>query len=321
MPFSTTGLLPRAFLKIAPEATNFAKRGFHSGIPSTREQLERSAATFVLGYNTALASKTNVMLATQLEEIDHALRGFAYEGAAMGLALLDFFSPWNKRFLPFTHEEGNAHIYMLYVGWGWTMGRLPRKQMKTTKRTPYDPLLSWLAYDGYGFHEGFFSWKKTILQHHHPSALPQGYAHRAFDQGLGRSLWFVGCGDISLIASYINAFPPARQPDLWSGVGLACTYAGGVTAEKIQMLCEVSAPFHSHLAQGAAFALKARQRAGNLTEYTTLASNMICKLSTHDIVQLVDSSLHNLPLDEHKPTFELWRRRIQASLKVTLIST
>ncbi len=315
MHFSTKGLLER-FLKIPPEATDFTKCGFHAGTSSMQEQLERSASTFVLGYHTALASDSNEMLAAQLEQIDHELRGFSYEGAGMGLALLDFFFPWKKRFLPFTQMEGNAHIYMLYVGWGWTMGRLPRKYIKPTRRTPYDPLLSWLAYDGYGFHEGYFSWKRTLLQQHQPFTLPHGYARRAFDQGLGRSLWFVGGGDISYIASCIRAFLPVRQSDLWSGIGLACAYAGGVTAEKIQQLCEISAPFRSHLAQGAAFAVKARQRAGNLGAHTRLASTIICGLAAEEVVHLVDSSLNDLPLDRLEPTFELWRQRIQTSLNI-----
>src|SRR6266571_4552884 len=101
MPFVEKGFLKR-LLEISPEATNFAVHGFHSGDPSTREQLELSASTFVRGYHTALASSSNAALASQLEQIDQGLKGFAYEGAAMALAMLDFFTPWQKRFLTFT---------------------------------------------------------------------------------------------------------------------------------------------------------------------------------------------------------------------------
>src|SRR5215472_1243414 len=126
MPFLEKGFL-RRFLAISPEATDFVRCGFHLGASSTREQLEHSASMFVLGYHTALVSSTNSTLMRHLEQIDLEFRGFAYEGAAMGLALLDFFFPGQKRFLAFTQAEGSNHIYMLYVGWGWTMGRLPRK--------------------------------------------------------------------------------------------------------------------------------------------------------------------------------------------------
>ncbi len=308
-------------LKISPKATDFAVRGFHRGAYSTQKLLERCASTFVLGYHTALASSTNTMLAGQLESIDQDFRGFAYEGSGMALAFLDFFFPWKKRFLPFTQEEGSQYIYLLYVGWGWTMGRLPRKQIKSTPRTQYDPLLGWLAYDGFGFHEGFFSWKQTLLRQRRPSALPKGYASHAFDQGLGRSLWFVACGDIPYIVNLIHSFPPSRQPDLWSGVGLACTYAGGATTESLQQLRETAASFYPHLAQGVAFAVEARQRAGNLSTHTQLACETICKRSSDHVVSVVASSLRDLPSSGDEPAFEIWRQRIQASLCIPLSST
>lgn len=319
MPFVGTGLLNR-FLAIPPEATRFSARGFHPGDPSTQEQLEASAATFVHGYHLALASTSNAALASQLELIDLDLRGFAYEGAAMALALLDFCFPWQQRFLAFTQEEGNRHIYMLYVGWGWTMGRVPRKQIKASSRTPYDPLLRWLAYDGYGFHEGFFSWKERLLQQRWPAFLPRGYARRAFDQGLGRGLWFVSCGDISYLHDCIHAFPLSRQPDLWSGIGLACTYAGGVSAETLRHLYSASTPFSAHLAQGAAFAAKARQRAGNLGVHTRLACDIFCGQPFEEIISIVDSSLEGLPHDTEEPAFEIWRQRIQNALSLPVTS-
>jgi hypothetical protein len=306
----------KAFLEIAPDATDFATHGFQPGAPSTRELLERSASTFVFGYHTALASATNATLANELEQVDVAFKGFAYEGAGMALALLDFFFPWRKRFLPFTLAEGNAHIYMLYVGWGWTMGRLPRKCITITQRTPYDPLLRWLAYDGYGFHEGFFSWRQRLQQQRRPYGLPGGYAHRAFDQGLGRSLWFVGCGDPSYITHCIRAFPRSRQPDLWSGIGLASAYAGGVSVAELQTLRQNAGPFYPHLAQGCAFAIKARCRARNPIEHTQLASSVLCGLPIDDVVSLVDASISDLPLNSIEPAFELWRQRIQVSLHI-----
>jgi len=319
MAFSLRSL--RAYLKIAPEATSFVTRGFQIGNSATQKLLEHSASTFVLGYHTALDSDNNATLATHLEQIDLPFRGFAYEGAGMALALLDFFSPWNKRFLPFSLEEGNNHIYMLYVGWGWSMGRLPRKQIKITGRNAYDPLLRWLAYDGYGFHEGFFSWKKRLVEQRRPLTLPKGYAQRAFDQGLGRSLWFVSCGDVSAVASRINAFPQTRQPDLWSGIGLACTYAGGVTDEDLQKIQDLSTPFQAHLTQGSGFAIKARMRAGNLGEHTQRASYVICRASPDEVARRIDLATEDLPPDGLEPSFEVWRQRIQAALQTSVPAT
>jgi hypothetical protein len=275
---------------------------------------------FVLGYHTALYSDDNASLAARLEEIDRPFRGFAYEGAGMALGILDFFSPWKQRFLSFSLAEGNDHIYMLYIGLGWTMGRLPRKQIRATRRNGYDPLLLWLAYDGYGFHEGFFSWKQRLMQQSRPLTLPRGYEQRAFDQGLGRSLWFAFCGNSSVIAERINTFPESRQGDLWGGVGLACTYAGGVSGEELQKILDLSASFRPQVVQGAAFAIKARTRAGNPVEHTRLASQILCGVSPDEVNKIVDDATENLPPDGLEPSFEVWRQRIQTALSVKVTS-
>ncbi|GCE07693.1 DUF1702 family protein [Dictyobacter aurantiacus] len=313
MSFTSGGLLS-TLLRIGPAETDFDRHGFHSGTAATREQLEQCALSFVHGYNTTLSSETNAILINRLNQVEQQYRGFAYEGAGMALAILDFIFPWQKRFMPLTLNEGNDYIYLLYVGWGWSMGRLPRKRIRPEKRAPYDPLLSWLSYDGYGFHEGFFSWKKSYLQQRYPISLPRGYARQAFDQGLGRGLWFVGCGDIFYISDIISAFPPLRQAELWSGIGLAATYAGGVSSETLQQLRQATTKYYPYMAQGAAFAIKARQRAHNIIPHTHLASDILCGLPVDDVIQIVDISLENLPLHQTEPAFELWRHRIRDSL-------
>jgi enediyne biosynthesis protein E3 len=313
MVFSIRGSL-RTFLEISPEETSFSRHNFHCGEPSVQQHLERCALSFVSGYNIALACSSNDALVAELEQVEQQFKGFAYEGAGMALAILDFMLPGHTRFLPLTLSAGNDYIYLLYVGWGWSMGRLPRKRISASTRTPYDPLLLWLAYDGYGFHEGFFSWEKSYLRQRYPFGLPKGYARRAFDQGLGRGLWFVGCGDIAYIAERIAAFSASRQADLWSGVGLAASYAGGVTDDTLERLRHIATPFYPHLAQGAAFAIRARHRAHSVLPHTLRASEILCGCDVEDVVRIVESALAHLPFDQAEPAFEHWRRRIQTSL-------
>ena len=86
-------------------------------------------------------------------------------------------------------------------------------------------LLRWLVVDGYGFHEGYFHWRKWMGRSRRPRWL-SSYACRVFDQGFGRSLWFVKGGDVASITAAIRTFSEERHADFWSGVGLACTYAG-----------------------------------------------------------------------------------------------
>jgi hypothetical protein len=235
--------------------------------------------------------------------------GFAFEGAAMGLALLDFLTPWRRdRISKFLRGAGASHAYMIHVGAGWVWARMPFGFRRAQKKL--DPLLGWLAFDGWGFHEGFFHWPKYIAGQPAPKKL-SGYERRVFDQGLGRSFWFINGGNVELIAQTISNFSADRQSDLWSGIGLAATYAGIISEASLDELREKSGSFQSQLAQGAAFAAKARQRAANLTDYTNLATKTLCGLTTAAAARLTDEALENLPADSDVPAYEIWRCRIQ----------
>jgi len=264
----------------------------------------------VSGYHSALENPKLGHLVPQLDQAPLELRGFAYEGAAMGLALLDLITPWNRgRISAFLAGAGDSHAYMVHVGAGWLLARMPVNVEKIRRR--FDPLLGWLLIDGYGFHEGFFHWPNYIDGQPPPQRLT-GYAPRVFDQGLGRSLWFVNGTDSDLIAATIRTFSQERRGDLWSGVGLACGYAGGMGDDTA--LCQLRAAagaFQPQLAQGSAFAAKARQRAGNITGHTRMACDILCGLTAEQAAAVTDAALENLPATEAEPAYEIWRRRIQ----------
>ena len=274
-----------------------------------RQRIEQIGLTFLDGYHAALEQGAPERLAPALERVEGELRGFAFEGAAMGLALLDAFTPWQApRTSRFLASAGEPHAYMVHVGMGWIWARLPLGIARGRQRL--DPLLGWLAFDGWGFHEGFFHWPNYLAGQPPPKKL-KGYERRVFDQGLGRSLWFVNGGNIELITQTISHFSTDRQPDLWSGIGLAATYAGFASETGLGELREKAGGFQPQIAQGAAFAAKARQRAGNLTAYTSLATNVLCGLLAADAARLTDEALENLPADSDVPAYETWRRRVQ----------
>jgi hypothetical protein len=88
------------------------------------------------------------------------------------------------------------------VGLGWAWARLPGNP---ERRLPaLDPLLGWLAVDGYGFHEGYFHWRRRVSARELPRGLSAS-ARRVFDQGLGRSLWFVEGADVPRAAPIYGA--------------------------------------------------------------------------------------------------------------------
>lgn len=294
---------------LSAKAVDFQRRGFQGASAAVQTRLETVGGVFLTGYHFALECQSISELNSKLGAVELELRGFAFEGTAMGLALLDLLTPWRRgRISEFLRGTGDGHAYMIHVGVGWVWARVPlgfRRRQKTL-----DPLLGWLAYDGWGFHEGFFHWPKHFAGQPAPRKLA-GYERRAFDQGLGRSLWFVNGGNPGLIARTISNFPASRQPDLWSGIGLAATYAGTVSEAGLGELREKAGGWQPQLAQGAAFAAKARQRAGNLSCYTGLATEILCGLSAQDAARITDQALERLPADAGVPAYEVWRRRIQ----------
>jgi hypothetical protein len=303
------GKYRRRLLGLSREETRYARRGFRGATEQLRTRLEQVGEVFLLGYHAALEHGDTETLALELNAVELEWRGFAFEGAAMGLALLDFLTPLRRtRINNFLSGAGVAHAYMVHVGIGWVWARMSFGFRRAQKKL--DPLLNWLAFDGWGFHEGFFNWPKYIAGQPAPKKL-SGYERRVFDQGLGRSFWFVNGGNIELIAQTISNFSADRQSDLWSGIGLAATYAGIVSEPSLGELREKAGGFQPQLAQGAAFAAKARQRAGNLTDYTNLATKILCGLAAADAALLADEALENLPADSDVPAYEIWRRRIQ----------
>jgi hypothetical protein len=303
--------LHRLILGISPEETTFARRGFRLANASARDRLELAGRVFLTGYHEALdEAGPSAKLVNRLERVKPEFRGFAFEGAAMGLTLLDQLSLRRRnRLRDFLNGSGVPHAYMIHVGAGWAFARLHRNIERSSAWM--DPLLRWLVVDGYGFHEGYFYSPKYLGAHKGPRRL-SNYGRRVFDQGFGRSLWFVNGAEVDEIRATIQAFPPLRHADLWSGVGLACAYVGGIDRPGLEALQVAAGAYVSHLVQGVAFAAKARQRAGNPALQTELACAVLCGVSADKAANVTDAALEDLPHDsEEDPAYEVWRRRIR----------
>jgi len=315
-----TATVRRTLFSIAAREATFAQRGFVRGDSVIVSHLERIGQLFLLGYNAAIARGTPIGFADELRRVPRTHTGFVVEGAAMAFALLDrLLLPRRRRVMRFLYGDASKHPYMTHVGIGWALARLGLARFEVTRRRALigmDPLLRWLAIDGYGFHEGYFHRRRVVDRGWRP-APDSSYVARAFDQGLGRSLWFSECADPLRIAGTIARFDDSRHGDLWAGVGLACAYAGGVSDPVIAELARLGEPYARQLAQGVAFAAKTRLRAGNLVEHTTRACRVLCGMEPDQAAALTDECLAGLTSGTPRvPAFELWRRRIAARFAV-----
>jgi len=308
--YAALAMLPalNKLLSIDASEVTFARRGFPSTRTEVQDRLEHVGTTFLLGYHAALQENEPEALTGRLEQVASEYRGFAYEGAAMGLALRDGMFPGSSRLTEFIAGPGKRHIYMLHVGAGWACARLPWLRWRIEKFIcKFAPVLRWLVLDGYGFHQGYFHFNTP--QNSVVNRLSTDARH-VFYQGFGRSLWFVHGCDFHQIATTISSFPVIYQSDAWSGIGLACAYAGGARTAEIEDAVSLAGCFTSALAQGAAFDAKARQLAGDETPHTEEACVVLAGINAERAALLCDRALAQVNKNSSTP-YQQWRELIQ----------
>jgi enediyne biosynthesis protein E3 len=311
--------LRRKILTPDVSETSIEKRGFHRKSPAAQELLETVGKMFLTGYGYAMEARTVTDAENRLEELPIRFKGFAYEGAGMAYTMLDQIPMGRRGHIDeFLAGRGDKHNYMIYVGIGWAMARLPR--FLWPKPESVDPLLRWLVLDGYGFHQAYFRTEQYVANHHvdpyfpWPGGATGAYANNAIDQGIGRALWFVGGTDAATVANLIDGYAPERHPDLWAGAGLAATYAGGGDPAELAMFADRAGQHRPLLAQGSAFAAEARIRADLLVPHIDGATQVLCGLDPVDAAQVCARTRPDRPDEGGVPAYEVWRHRIAAEL-------
>ena len=313
---SIMGALRRRVLTPDMAETRLSTRGFHEKNPAARDLLETVGMSFLTGYGFAAEAAGPTDAESGLEQVPHEFRGFAYEGAAMACAVRDG--------LPFGHAHhverfltGRAahHVYMVYVGVGWAMARVPR--FRWSSMYTADPLLRWLVLDGYGFHQAYFRTAKYVHEQYQEPNFPwpgkgwSWYADRVIDQGIGRATWFVAGTDAARVADIFEEFPESRRADLYAGAGLAATYAGGAGEQELAEFLQRADKHRRWVAQGSAFAAAARVEARLVTPHTELATRVLCDgMTPEQASNLCAESLPDPCVDAAVPAYEVWRTRI-----------
>ncbi len=295
--------------------TKVAVRGFHVKSAAAVDRLETVGRSFLAGYGAAAATGRPEGVAAELASLPELYRGFAYEGAGMGMAVLDGLPTGRgghvRRLLD---GPGADHVYMVYVGVGWAMARLPRFRWNTLYGP--DPLLRPLLLDGYGFHQAYFQTRRYVHEQYQaprPPAVTDGpdrHTNQVIDQGIGRASWFVCGTDPERVAALFASFAEERRPDLYSGAGLAATYAGGVDRAELERFADLAGPYRGQVAQGAAFAAQARVRAGLVVPHNQLATEVLCGTDVATAAAVTDHARKGLSESRGVPAYATWRQRI-----------
>jgi enediyne biosynthesis protein E2 len=302
---------------------SFAGRGFPGPSTDATERLEAIPQSVICGFEWGIDARSQWEVERRLSLLDPELQGFGYEGTTMAFTILDSMAGGRgHKTRDLLTGPGEKHIFLAYIGIGFAMARLPRplwkKIVPDLTGSPYYPTMSWLAVDGYGFDRAYFETKRWVDEQRGPAPYPwlgaAEYFPRAVDQGIGRALWFIHGGRVADVAAAVRRFAAERQADLWSGVGLAATFAGGSAPDELAKLHQEAAGYQPELGQGAVFAIKARSYAGFVPEHTQVAARALAGLTVEAAVALADGSAVSTSASPEEPAYELWRARVRAGL-------
>jgi hypothetical protein len=316
---TTLGSVRRRLLTPQLRQVTFAKRGFPVAPSAATQRLEAIPQAVICGFEWGIDARDQWEVERRLDLIDAEQRGFAYEGATMAFTVLDAMGPGGHHTRDLLRGPGAPHIFLAYIGIGFAMDHLPRplwkKVIPDLTGDPYYPTMSWLAVDGYGFDLAYFHTKKWVDQQKVPAPYrwegAPDYFLRAVDQGIGRALWFMGGGQALDVAAMAGRFASHRQPDLWAGIGLASTFAGGADEEGLAVLRREAGSNWSQLALGMVFAAKARAYSGVVPDHTHAACSALADISVDKAVSLADDTAVTTATGP-EPAYELWRQRIRA---------
>lgn len=313
------GALERLLLAPSMAEVTFGRRGFPDAPAAVRRRLEPIPMAVVMGFEVGIEARDLREIEWRLALVDADLRGFAYEGATMALTITDQLRPRRRARTPgLLLGPAAPHLFVTYIGIGFAMARLPRgrwsRVLPALDWPPYHPALSWLAVDGYGFDLAYFNPRRWVDQQRRPRPYPwlgsAAYFPRAVDQGIGRALWFIHGAQAAPVAATVERFPPARRPDLWSGVGLAATFAGGADAAGLAALAAAAGEHRPDVAQGAVFAAKARAFEGTVPADSELAVSTLSGLSATAAADLVDAAV-SARSTSSDVVYEQWRAYVR----------
>ena len=284
---------------------DFGARGFRTDQPAARAVLEEHARNFLHGFNLAAARWAQPHEELR-ERIPDEERGFAYEGAGMFAGIVDLLTAGRARAVRgLLAGPGDQYVHLVNVGAGWLF---TPARVHAVPRLPEGPLLRWLALDGSGFGQVYFGGPRALRR---LAAARPGPRWEARLAGSGRALWFAESGHPDGIAEVIGRLAPAAHPHVWSGVGLAVTYAGAAADDALDRLTALARPHQDHFAQGVLFGAAARHRSGIVPADTRRAATRFLDLSVEEAARWCASTAADLSTSTDLRAYLRWKHRLR----------
>jgi hypothetical protein len=234
---------------------------------------------------------------TVYEELDQKLisydpefRSVAFEAASMTLLSSDFKkngSNQTEQWKNFYSTHQSLHETQLLTGYGWALAVHQKKPSDFLDQ--FDPLVSMRILDGYGYYYGLLRSRISVQNIQIPDDINKDLLF-AFDQGLGRSLWYLSKGDLEKLMTMLEKFPDERKPNLWRGIGIASAYLGGIDAPTYHKLNQLAVNNHKQFVVGVLVAINTRMQSNSFTKYIQTACTMLTDFNVNSAFKFTEDT-------------------------------
>jgi len=220
---------------------------------SIAKNIETVVSTFQKGRSLSEQEFGLDELISKLNQFEPRYRSVAFEGASMGVAIQNSLGTWNKY-----AKAAEKHATQVHIGLGWAIAEGQMNLASTLSEI--EPDFQVKVLDGYGYWHGLFRRRLTIRTQTIPKNITSEY-QSGFDQGIGRTIWYITKGEVAKVVNIINHFSEDRRANLWQGIGVASTYVGGCSDELIGELKSASSEFKKNFETGIESAESSLKRA------------------------------------------------------------
>ncbi len=273
--------------------------------------LRKVASTFLDGFAVASESTVNDALHREVRSLPQTDRGVCYEGVAAGKTVRDLTAHTDLSEASELLRDEENYSFLLYLGIGEAMAqmKLPPQLCNAVAKEKW----SGQIIEGYGFFDGYFNWHDALVDQRYPVGLEPGL-RAAYDQGIGRAIYFVTNCAPAQMRDMIACFPEERRAEIWAGIGIPAAYVGGLSEREFKTFLNFAGQFRAELMQGVLLGASARAKQNAIPDHTELACNIAFGESTFKAINYTEPL--NLLLNErdHYSMFD-WQSLVRRELR------
>lgn len=276
---------------------------------SISDNINAVIESFHIGKNIALENDNYDSLIKMLNEVDSNFPSVVFEGAASGVANAVFrekhdFQIW----LDFANKLDKAHQAQAYVGLGWALAEnaiLPSSIFEKIQPFRYGRVL-----DGYGYYHGLLRRRIFVKGAKQPENISE-IELQAFDQGIGRAIWYTSKGDLSLLEKMLSAFNESRIPAIWRGIGVAALYVGELNETLSKSLLGLAKENKASFLTGAALAAMGKSLNQSISNTDKLSFKTL-GMSAKEFSNLTLQAERKFTSSSSKKAYFEWLREIES---------